>query len=104
MFDYLHIIRNSAIIYLFMLIAIRLLGKREFAQLSIIDLVFVLLISNAVQNAMVDPSAFQLEGGLVAATTLFLLNFLLNKLGYRFSWFEKLFSGEPHVLIYEGKV
>ena len=50
---YLRIILSSLIIYLFIIVAIRLFGKKELAQLSVFDLVFILLISNAVQNAMV---------------------------------------------------
>ena len=102
--DYLIIIRNAGLIYLLMLVAIRFLGKREFSQLSIKDLVFVLLISNTVQNAMVDPDPFQFKAGLVAAGCLFVLNYLLNIIGYKFAWFEKLLSGEPVLLIYKGKI
>lgn len=47
------IILRSVVVYLFILAAIRLFGKKEFSQLTIIDLVFILLISNSVQNAMV---------------------------------------------------
>ena len=54
-----------AVVYLFIILAIRLFGKKEIAQLSVIDLVFILLISNSVQNAMVGPST-SLGGGLVA--------------------------------------
>ena len=63
---YLRIIVSSILIYLFIIAAIRLFGKKELAQLSVFDLVFILLISNAVQNAMVlgDNS---LIGGVIAA-------------------------------------
>ncbi|MBU3191130.1 hypothetical protein K9O30_17715 [Clostridium bowmanii] len=52
-FPYLKIILTSVSVYIFIVFAIRLFGKSELAQLSVIDLVFILLISNAVQNAMV---------------------------------------------------
>jgi uncharacterized membrane protein YcaP (DUF421 family) len=97
------IIIRSVCIYLFILIAIRLFGKKEFSQLSIIDLVFILLISNSVQNAMVGPDV-SLVGGLVAAGSLFLTNYLLKLLIYRSSTLNKFFQGEPIVLIHEGKV
>ncbi len=100
---YIPIVISSAAVYLFIVLAVRLFGKREFAQLSIIDLVFVLLISNAVQNAMVGPDT-TLVGGLVAASTLFLLNFLLKTLTYRFPIFQTLITGQPIVLIYKGEV
>lgn len=100
---YLPIIISSASVYLFILLAIRLFGKREFAQLSIIDLVFVLLISNAVQNAMVGPDT-TLAGGLVAASTLFLVNFLLKTLINRIPFLQSFIVGQPIVLIYKGVV
>jgi len=100
---YLPIIISSASVYLFIILAIRLFGKREFAQLSIIDLVFVLLISNAVQNAMVGPDT-TLAGGLVAASTLFLVNFILKALTYRFPFFQTFITGQSIVLVYKGEV
>lgn len=100
---YLPIVYSSAAVYLFIIIAIRLFGKKEFAQLSVSDLVFVLLISNAVQNAMVGPNT-SLTGGIVAATTLFIVNYFFKLLVYRFPIFQSLVSGEPKMLIYQGKV
>ena len=100
---YLHIITSSVIVYLFIIIAIRLFGKKELSQLSIIDLVFILLISNAVQNAMVGPDT-SLGGGLVAATALFVVNFLLKFIMYRFPKFSRLVQGEAILLIYKGKL
>ena len=100
---YLPIIISSASVYLFIILAIRLFGKREFAQLSIIDLVFVLLISNAVQNAMVGPDT-TLAGGLVAASTLFVVNFLLKTLINRIPFLQSFIVGQPLVLIYKGVV
>lgn len=101
--NYLPIVISSASVYLFIVFAIRLFGKREFAQLSIIDLVFVLLISNAVQNAMVGPDT-TLAGGLVAASTLFVMNFLLKALIHRFTFLQTFITGQPVVLIYKGVV
>ena len=97
------IILRCVSVYIFILITIRLFGKKEFSQLSIIDLVFILLISNAVQNAMVGPDV-SLVGGLVAAGSLFLTNYLLKLLIYRSKTLNKFFQGEPIVLIHEGKV
>lgn len=89
--------------YVFMIIAIRITGKTELAQLSVIDLVLILLISNSVQNAMVgeDTSLF---GGLTAAAALFSLHGLF-KIGFYYSKpLRRLLEGEPLVLIYQGKV
>jgi len=77
--NFVRIIGSTLAVYLFIVIAIRIFGKKELAQLSVVDLVFILLISNAVQNAMVGPDS-TLSGGLVAATTLFMVNYLLKYL------------------------
>jgi uncharacterized membrane protein YcaP (DUF421 family) len=80
-----------------------LFGKKELAQLSIIDLTFILLISNSVQNAMVGPDS-TLIGGLVAATSLFGINFLFKFLLYRFPKFSKVIQGSDLLLIYKGQL
>jgi uncharacterized membrane protein YcaP (DUF421 family) len=103
MLSYLPIIVSSATIYIFLVLAIRLFGKKELAQLSIVDLVFLLLISNAVQNAMVGSNS-TLAGGLVAATTLFVLNYLLKKLLLRSPKFNQLLQGHPLMLVYNGQI
>jgi len=101
--NYIRIIFSTLVIYLFIVIAIRLFGKKELAQLSVVDMVFILLISNAVQNAMVGPDS-TLSGGLVAATTLFLVNYVLKYLQYRFPKFGKIVEGDATMLIYKGKI
>ena len=90
--NYFHIIISTMAVYLFIVIAIRLFGKKELAQLSVVDLVFILLISNAVQNAMVGPDS-TLSGGLVAASTLFVLNYIFKSLQYRYPRFSKVIQG-----------
>lgn len=100
---YLRIIISSVSVYIFIVIAIRLFGKKELAQLSIIDLVLILLISNSVQNAMVGDDS-SLAGGLVAATSLFVVNYLLKVIMFKFPHLGKLIQGEPVMLIYNGKL
>jgi len=99
----IEIILRTLAVYIFMILAIRLFGKKELAQLSVIDLVFILLISNSVQNAMVGPDT-TLSGGLIAAGALFLANYTLKHLFYRSQSFSKLVQGESILLIYEGAV
>ncbi len=101
--NYIRIIGSTLAVYLFIVIAIRLFGKKELAQLSVVDLVFILLISNAVQNAMVGPDS-TLMGGLVAATTLFIVNYVLKYLQYRFPKFGKVVQGDATMLVYQGKI
>jgi uncharacterized membrane protein YcaP (DUF421 family) len=84
-------------------VAIRLFGKKEIAQLSVVDLVFILLISNAVQNAMVGPST-SLYGGLVAAFALFVVNFIFKNVLFRSKRITELIEGHAVLLVYKGKV
>lgn len=100
--NYVKIILSSIVVYLFVIIAIRLFGKKELSQLSVIDLVFVLLISNSVQNAMVGSDS-TLLGGLVAAGALFITNYIFKQFIYHFPGFSKLIQGESMLLIYKGK-
>jgi len=100
---YLKIALSSGVVYLFIIAAIRLFGKKELAQLSIIDLVFILLISNAVQNAMVGSDS-SLSGGLVAASTLFIVNYGMKYLFYRFPKLGGLVQGSTVLLIYKGQL
>lgn len=100
---YLHIVVSTTCVYLFILVALRVFGKTELAQLSITDLIFVLLISNAVQNAMVGPDT-SLSGGLLAAFVLFVLNFIFKKLKYRYKGFQNLLEGEAVLLVYNGVI
>lgn len=101
--QYFQIVCSSLAIYLFIIIAFRVLGKKELSQLSVVDLVFILLISNAVQNAMVGSNT-TLAGGLVAAAALFIANFLFKQLMYRFPRLDNLVEGEATMLIYDGKL
>jgi uncharacterized membrane protein YcaP (DUF421 family) len=101
--NYIRIVFSSVAVYLFIILAIRLFGKKELAQLSVYDLVFILLISNAVQNAMVGPDS-TLTGGLVASGSLFVVNYILKQLQLRYPKFGKAIEGEAIILVFEGKV
>jgi uncharacterized membrane protein YcaP (DUF421 family) len=98
---YLDIVLRSVVVYLFIVLAIRLFGKKELAQLSVVDLVFILLISNAVQNAMVGPDS-SLLGGIIAAGSLFVVNFILKHYLYRNKKFNRFLQGHPVMLIHNG--
>jgi len=101
--NYVRIIFSSVAVYFFIILAIRLFGKKELAQLSVYDLVFILLISNAVQNAMVGSDS-TLLGGLVAAASLFLVNYIIKQLQFRFPMFGKAIQGEALMLVFNGKI
>lgn len=97
------IMLSSIVIYVFIVVAIRLFGKKELAQLSVVDLVFILLISNSVQNAMVGADS-SLFGGILSATSLFIVNYLFKLAIYKFPKFNKLIQGESVMLVYNGEV
>jgi len=84
-----------------MVASLRLFGKKELAQLSIIDLVFILLISNSVQNAMVG-SFEDFIGGLLSAGALFSVNFVLKLLLFKDKKIASWLEGEPISLIPKG--
>lgn len=100
---YLDIILRSVSVYLFMVIALRLFGKKELSQLNTADIILILLISNAVQNAMVGNNT-SLEGGLAAATILFTINFILKKLMFKYKKINNLLQDKPEVLIHNGNL
>lgn len=101
--NFTDILLRVSVVYLFMVAAIRLFGKKELSQLSVTDLVFILLISNAVQNAMLGPDT-SLVGGVLAALCLFVLNYLLKLLMYRSKKVKSLIEGEPVMLVYKGNL
>jgi uncharacterized membrane protein YcaP (DUF421 family) len=101
--SYLDIIIRSVCVYGFVLIAIRLAGKKELSQLSVADLVLIMLVSNAVQNAMVGDNV-SLAGGLVAAAVLFLVDLILKYTAFRSKRFRNLLEGKPVLLVYKGVV
>ena len=100
---YLDIILRSAAVYLFMVIALRIFGKKELSQLNTADVILILLISNSVQNAMVGSDT-SLWGGLAAATVLFAINFILKKLMFRFKGLASLIQEKPEILIHDGRL
>jgi uncharacterized membrane protein YcaP (DUF421 family) len=92
---------RSVAIYLGLLVALRLFGKREVGQFTLYDLVLVLLVANAVQPAMTGPDS-SLAGGLVIVASLVLLNFAIGRLD-RFGLFHRLLVPQPTVIIQDGR-
>jgi uncharacterized membrane protein YcaP (DUF421 family) len=97
------IILRTVIVYFFILVGFRLAGKREVGQLAPFDFALILLIANAVQNAMVGPDS-SLVGGLVAAAILLALNSTLGHIAARNKKFERIVRGRARVLIHNGKL
>lgn len=101
--ELLDVTLRSLAVYLFMVFAIRLFGKNQLSQLNAGDVILLLLISNAVQNAMVGQNT-SLEGGLVAALVLFVANFILKKFMFKNQYIRHLIQDEPEILIKDGIV
>jgi uncharacterized membrane protein YcaP (DUF421 family) len=98
----LQIALRTGVIYLVVLAGVRLSGKREVGQMTPFDLTLLLLLSNSVQNAMTGPDT-SLIGGVIAATTLLVLNYLIGTLSGVNRKFRRLVEGEPSLLIHDGK-
>ncbi len=98
----LEIIIRTFVVYLVVTLGLRLFGKRELGQMTPFDLVLILTLSNSVQNAMVGPDT-SLAGGLISASTLLFTNWLVNVLGGRIPFIRKWLTGNPTLLIHNGK-
>lgn len=97
----MELVLRAVVIYAGLLLALRLFGKREVGQFTLYDLVFVLLVANALQPAMTGPDT-SLTGGLVLTAALVGMNFLVGKLD-NMPRFHRLFTPAPAVIVKDGK-
>jgi len=91
------------IVYMFLVVGLRLSGKRELVQLNPFDLVVLLTLSNTVQNAIIGDDN-SVSGGLIGATSLLIINYLVVRFLYSHSKLEEVVEGRADVLIEKGKV
>lgn len=96
------VIVRTVIVYFALLIALRVAGKRELGQMAPFDLVVILVISNAVQNAMVGTDT-SLTAGLVAALTLLVVNWAVSQLGLHSRRLGGQIIGSPSILLNDGR-
>lgn len=101
--EWLDVTARSAVVYLALLVGLRLAGKRHAGQLSPHDFVLILLVSNAVQNAMVGNNV-SLTGGLTAAATLICINVLITRFVLHQQRWVRYLAGRPTLLIHNGQV
>lgn len=101
--DLLVVVMRTAVIYAVVLLGVRLSGKREVGQMTPFDLTLLLLLSNSVQNAMVGPDN-SLLGGIAAAATLLILNYLIAEVAGANRRFRKFVQGQPSLLVHDGQV
>ena len=96
-------ILRPVIVYMFLVVSLRLSGKRELVQLNPFDLVVLLTLSNTVQNAIIGDDN-SVSGGLIGATSLLLINYLVVRFLYGHSKLEQIVEGQSDVLVENGKV
>ena len=94
---------RGVVVYVFLLVFLRLTGKRQTGQYAPFDLVLLLILSNAVQNSM-NAGDNSLVGGLVSAATLIGCHVVLAQLTFRYAWMERLIDGSPQVLVQQGQL
>ena len=99
----IEIVLRTIVIYCVVLLGVRLSGKREVGQMTPFDLTLLLLISNSVQNAMTGPDN-SLLGGIAAAITLLIMNYLVADLSGTNRRFRKLIQGQPTLLVHDGQL
>lgn len=96
-------ILRPLVVYFFLIIALRLAGKRELAQLNPFDLVVLLTLSNAVQNAIIGEDN-SVTGGLIGASTLLVVNYFVVRFLYGHQTLDQLIEGEADVLMEDGQL
>jgi uncharacterized membrane protein YcaP (DUF421 family) len=97
------IILRTSVVYVVVLVLLRIAGKRELGQMSPVDLVVILVIANAVQNAMTGGDN-SLIGGVIAASTLVAVNVTFSRVAHRIPYIAHLFESEPTALVKDGKL
>jgi uncharacterized membrane protein YcaP (DUF421 family) len=91
------------IVYVFLVVGLRVAGKRELAQLNPFDLVVLLTLSNTVQNAIIGNDN-SVSGGVIGATTLLIVNYIVVRFVFKYEAIDRLIEGEPDVLLENGAV
>src|SRR5262245_16569378 len=94
---------RSLVVYVFLLGAFRIMGKRQVGQLTSFDLVVLLIISNVVQNAIIGPDN-SLGGGLLGAGVVFLANYVVVELTFRSKRARRLLEATPTLLVHNGRI
>src|SRR5215475_10540842 len=92
---------RPVIVYVFLLVGLRLAGKRELAQLNSMDLIVLLTLSNTVQNAIIGPDN-SLSGGLIGATTLLAINYVVVRFLFSHEKIDRIVEGQATVLVEKG--
>src|ERR1700682_6099773 len=94
---------RSVAVYIFLIAGLRLAGKRELAQMNPFDLVVLLTLSNTVQNAIIGNDN-TVTGGIIGASALLLVNYLVVRFLYRHEELDRLVEGQSWTLLEDGAV
>jgi uncharacterized membrane protein YcaP (DUF421 family) len=94
---------RPVLVYIFLIVGLRLAGKRELAQLNPFDLVVLLTLSNTVQNAIIG-SDNSVTGGVIGATTLLVVNYIVVRFVFKYEKLDRLIEGSADMLIEHGEV
>lgn len=94
---------RASVVYVFLLFALRITGKKQVGQMAPFDLVTLLVLSNAVQNSMVGGDN-SLVGGLISATALVAINWITSWMTFRSKNIERFLEGRPTILVHNGKI
>lgn len=97
------LVARALVVYMFLILLLRITGKRQIGQLSPFDLVLLLILSNAVQNSM-NAGDNSLVGGLISAVTLVAINYLVGLITFKSKKLEEVIEGRPQLLIHEGRL
>src|ERR1044071_2645043 len=102
-FPWWQFVARGVAVYIFLMVLLRMTGKRQVGQLAPFDLVLLLVLSNAVQNAM-NGGGNSVTGGIVSAKTLIVVNGVIGRLTFKSKKLELIIEGRPDILIHNGKV
>lgn len=97
------IIVRAAIMFVFLFLLLRLMGKRELGQMTPFELVVIIVMGDLIQQAVTQADT-SLTGAILAVSTFAFLAVLLSWVSYRFPATQKLLDGEPHLIVRDGQV
>jgi uncharacterized membrane protein YcaP (DUF421 family) len=102
-FPWWEFVARALIVYFFLLVVLRLTGRRQVGQLSPFDFIMLLILSNAVQNSM-NGGDNSVTGGVILAATLIAINWLMGYVSFKNRRFAKWVDGSPQILIHNGAI
>lgn len=97
------IVTRAIVIYLGLMVFFRVFGKKQLGEMSPMDLVLLLIVSESVSTGL-NAEEKSIAGGLLSALSLITLSYGIDFLAFKSSKMEKIFEGEPHILIAKGKI